>query len=58
MALFICKECGNEREGRCKPRKCPDCGASGSYEKKRIIRPKNNPAVPGLFLDSLSFVSN
>ncbi|NLK00245.1 MAG: rubredoxin [Clostridia bacterium] len=34
MALFICKECGNEREGRCKPRKCPDCGASGSYEKK------------------------
>ncbi|MBO8168803.1 MAG: rubredoxin [Thermoanaerobacteraceae bacterium] len=34
MAVYVCKECGNEREARCKPRKCHECGAQGSYEKK------------------------
>ncbi len=34
MAVFVCKECGGEKEGRCKPRKCPSCGAANSFDKK------------------------
>ncbi|MFH0765495.1 MAG: rubredoxin [Calditrichota bacterium] len=34
MAVFVCKECGEEKEARCKPPKCPKCGAKGSFEKK------------------------
>ncbi|MTI96102.1 MAG: rubredoxin [Firmicutes bacterium] len=34
MAVFVCKECNAEREGRCKPRKCAECGAANSFEKK------------------------
>ncbi|MFQ5974817.1 MAG: RCKP-type rubredoxin-like domain-containing protein [Candidatus Hydrothermarchaeales archaeon] len=33
MAKFKCAECGCEKEGRCKPRKCPECGAGGKFEK-------------------------
>lgn len=33
MAIFKCKECGETKEGRCKPKKC-SCGADGSYEKQ------------------------
>ena len=33
MAVFVCKECNAEKEGRCKPRKC-QCGAENSFEKK------------------------
>lgn len=33
MAVFVCKVCGNEKEGRCKPQKC-ECGAKGTFEKK------------------------
>lgn len=34
VAEFVCKECGAEKEGRCKPRKCPQCGAENSFAKK------------------------
>ncbi|MHB0866927.1 MAG: RCKP-type rubredoxin-like domain-containing protein [Thermoleophilia bacterium] len=34
MATFKCAECGATSDGRCKPKKCPDCGAAGSMEKK------------------------
>ncbi len=34
MAVFACKVCGHEKEGRCKPRKCPECNSQGSFEKK------------------------
>ena len=34
MALFVCTSCGHEKEGRCKPRKCPDCSGQGTFEKK------------------------
>jgi rubrerythrin len=34
MATFKCKECGETKEGRCKPRKCPACGAANSFEKE------------------------
>ncbi len=34
MATYKCKECGFEKESRCKPRKCPECDARGSFEKK------------------------
>lgn len=33
MAVFVCTQCGAEREGRCKPQKC-ECGAKGSFVKK------------------------
>lgn len=34
MAVFKCSKCGATKEGRCKPSKCPKCGASGSMTKK------------------------
>ncbi|MFZ5641910.1 MAG: RCKP-type rubredoxin-like domain-containing protein [Bacillota bacterium] len=34
MAVFVCAKCGATRETRCKPRKCPQCGASDSFTKK------------------------
>ncbi|MDW7673315.1 MAG: rubredoxin [Bacillota bacterium] len=34
MAIWVCKECGNEKEGRCKPKKCPSCEAKDTYGKK------------------------
>ncbi|MEG6615249.1 hypothetical protein V6C27_02250 [Peptococcaceae bacterium 1198_IL3148] len=30
MAVWKCSQCGETKEGRCKPRKCPSCGASGT----------------------------
>ncbi|QSQ08930.1 hypothetical protein H0A61_01283 [Koleobacter methoxysyntrophicus] len=33
MAVFKCKQCGFEKESRCKPRKCPECGARDTFEK-------------------------
>ncbi len=34
MAKFKCGECGFEKEGRCKPRKCPECSSEGKFEKE------------------------
>ncbi len=34
MAVWQCSACGAEKEGRCKPRKCPQCGASDTFQKK------------------------
>jgi rubrerythrin len=34
MATFKCSDCGATEEGRCKPKKCPKCGAEGKMEKK------------------------
>jgi len=25
MVIWNCEECGYEKEGRCKPEKCPEC---------------------------------
>jgi rubrerythrin len=36
MATFKCKECGYEKEGRCKPQKCPKCEAKKTFEKKDV----------------------
>ncbi len=33
MAEWKCSKCGFIKDSRCKPRKCPECGASGSLEK-------------------------
>ncbi|WP_091348818.1 RCKP-type rubredoxin-like domain-containing protein [Anaerobranca gottschalkii] len=33
MAVFKCSQCGYEKEGRCKPRKCPECEGQGTFEK-------------------------
>jgi len=27
MAKWVCSNCGFEVEGRCRPKKCPKCGA-------------------------------
>lgn len=34
MAIWKCANCGAIREGRCKPRKCAECGASDSFKKE------------------------
>lgn len=34
MAVFKCSACGAEKEGRCKPQKCAECGSQGTFEKK------------------------
>ncbi len=34
MAVWKCSACGHEKEGRCKPRKCPECGGSETFSKK------------------------
>ena len=34
MAVYVCSSCGFEKESKCKPRKCPSCGAKGSFVKK------------------------
>ena len=41
MAQWQCEKCGHEKEGRCKPRKCPECGESGSFTKKEGTSGKN-----------------
>ena len=33
MAKFKCEKCGATKEGRCKPKKCPDCGEQGTMSK-------------------------
>jgi hypothetical protein len=33
MAVFVCKVCSAEKEGRCKPQKC-ECGSKGTFVKK------------------------
>ncbi|MCB4204664.1 rubredoxin [Deferribacterales bacterium Es71-Z0220] len=35
MAVFVCSKCGYEKEGRCKPKKCPQCGETGTFDKKQ-----------------------
>ncbi|MGI6114418.1 MAG: RCKP-type rubredoxin-like domain-containing protein [Mahellales bacterium] len=27
MAVWKCSKCGETKEGRCRPKKCPNCGA-------------------------------
>ena len=34
MAIFKCEACGAEKEGRCKPKICPQCGETGKMGKK------------------------
>lgn len=34
MAIWKCASCGHEKEGRCKPKKCPECQAQESFAKK------------------------
>jgi len=32
-----CMECGYLHEGKTPPRKCPDCGATGAWEKVEYV---------------------
>jgi len=34
MAVFKCEKCGATKEGRCKPKKCPECGEAGTMAKE------------------------
>ncbi len=34
MAVFKCEKCGETKEGRCKPKKCPTCEATGVMVKQ------------------------
>lgn len=33
MAVWQCRSCGAEKEGRCKPKKCPECGGTDFGKK-------------------------
>jgi hypothetical protein len=33
MATFKCCKCGLEKDCRCKPQTCPQCGEKKSFEK-------------------------
>ncbi|HHT71923.1 MAG: rubredoxin [bacterium] len=33
MAVWKCGKCGFEKEGRCKPQKCPQCSEKGTFAK-------------------------
>ncbi len=35
MATFKCANCGFEKEVRCKPQKCPQCGEKKTFEKAK-----------------------
>lgn len=34
MAVFVCSNCGFEKDTRCKPKKCSECGSDGTFTKK------------------------
>jgi rubrerythrin len=34
MTDWVCKKCGYVRDSRCKPKKCPNCDAQDSFDKK------------------------
>jgi len=34
MAVFKCEKCGATKEGRCKPKKCPECTEAGTMQKQ------------------------
>ncbi len=34
VAVWKCASCGYEKEARCKPQKCPQCGSKGTIAKK------------------------
>lgn len=34
MAVFKCSGCGYEKDTRCKPRQCPQCGGSETFVKQ------------------------
>ena len=38
MALFKCEKCGATKEGRCKPKKCGECGESGCMAKEETSK--------------------
>lgn len=33
MAVWKCEACGETKEGRCKPQKCPKCETKGQFVK-------------------------
>ncbi len=32
--MYVCTNCGFEKEAKCKPRKCPSCGEKNTFVKK------------------------
>ena len=34
MAVWNCEKCGYEKEGRCKPKKCPECNDQTVFVKQ------------------------
>jgi len=41
MAEFKCEKCGETKEGRCKPKKCPSCGENGVMVKQEEKKASN-----------------
>jgi ABC-type ATPase with predicted acetyltransferase domain len=34
MSVWKCSVCGQEKEAKCKPRKCPECQGKDTFAKK------------------------
>ncbi|WP_404980505.1 RCKP-type rubredoxin-like domain-containing protein [Carboxydichorda subterranea] len=34
MAVWVCAQCGYQKEARCKPRKCPECGGAALTKRE------------------------
>ncbi|MCR4418838.1 MAG: hypothetical protein QHH27_07760 [Clostridia bacterium] len=34
MAVWQCRQCGYEKDARCRPKKCPECGEKESFGRK------------------------
>lgn len=34
VAVWQCSRCGFEKDARCKPKKCPECGEKDTFGKK------------------------
>jgi ABC-type ATPase with predicted acetyltransferase domain len=36
VAVWHCQHCGFEKDARCKPRNCPECGEKDAFKKKEV----------------------
>jgi len=40
LAVWVCESCGFEKEGRCTPQICANCGEKGTFNKKEESQKK------------------
>lgn len=40
MLAWVCTQCGSEQNARCKPKQCPECGATAFGKKEAAAKPE------------------